>query len=315
MHPHTPSPFVVAAVPLVVSVLATLVPPAHAAGPPPVIRKLQPGPSADTRASAAQPAEAAAPANTTEQPYTHVEYGPPQLLSAAVNAAPASDAVTSLPAATADGHTATASVTVSPDRPTSYEHDLLEVAIHHCENAGPRHAKPELMLKLLRLEEAAGLPEHMRGVTLAAWCGEAAYGVDNIVGDGGRAEGILQMHTLITRLCGPIELRNDPVQTAECWLWNLKRVRKKAVRRCGERRSWKAAELWLSQGGKKSKYSCKNVSGHVARLERWQGELRRRERRGLRYATFHERFDYKARDNRPFPPALPGRATARNTRR
>lgn len=169
--------------------------------------------------------------------------------------------------------------------PSDDERRLLYMAMHHCDNAAFRYAKPFLKLALLRLEREMGLPEELHGVTLAAWCGESAYQLDEIIGDGGNAVGILQMHATITLLCGPLELRSHPLATARCWLWNLARVQKKTVKRCGQRRSWKAAELWLSQGGAKSGYSCKQVSGHVARLERWQRKMRHKDRVAARLAA------------------------------
>jgi hypothetical protein len=164
------------------------------------------------------------------------------------------------------------------DPATDHERALLYAAMHNCDNAAARYAKPFLMLELLRVEADAELPDEMRGILLAAWCGEAAYQLDDIIGDGGRAVGILQMHTNLTSKCGSLELRTDPIASAKCWVHHLARIQRKSVKRCGKKRSWKAAELWLSQGGTKSGYSCKLVSGHVARLERWHRGLRRDQR-------------------------------------
>jgi len=164
------------------------------------------------------------------------------------------------------------------DPPTEEERRLIEHAIHHCDKAAARFGKPFWKLELLRLEVDYGIPDELRGVTLAAWCGEAAYHLDGVVGDRGFAIGILQLHPHITRLCGSVDLRHDPLASAKCWLWNLNRVYAKAARRCRARDAWKAAELWLSQGGLKSGYSCTMVSGHVARLERWHRAMDRERR-------------------------------------
>jgi len=159
------------------------------------------------------------------------------------------------------------------DPPTEEERRLVETAVYHCDNAAARYAKPYVMLELLRTEEEFGIPPELRGVTLAAWCGEAAYQLENVVGDGGRAVGILQLHSDLTGFCGALDLRHDPIASAQCWLWNLRRVFDKAKRRCRAKDAWKAAELWLSQGGQKSNYACRKVSSHVARLEQWQRRL------------------------------------------
>ncbi len=164
------------------------------------------------------------------------------------------------------------------DPPTEEERQLVEHAVYNCDTASPRYAKPFLKLELLRLEREMGIPGELRGVTLAAWCGEAAYQTEGIVGDRGNAIGILQLHPHITSLCGSTDLRHDPIASARCWLWNLQRVYRKSRRRCRAKNAWKAAELWLSQGGQKSGYSCKRVSGHVARLERWQRAIERSNR-------------------------------------
>lgn len=173
-----------------------------------------------------------------------------------------------------------AAVTEGPllDPATDEERRWIEVAMYHCDTAAPRYAKPFLMLELLRIEREFGIPDELRGVTLATWCGEAAYQLGDIVGDGGNAVGIFQLHPPITRLCGSPDLRHDPIASAHCWLWNLQRIHAKARRRCPAKQAWTAAELWLSQGGLKSNYSCTRVSGHVARLRVWQRLLARDER-------------------------------------
>ncbi|TNF36619.1 MAG: hypothetical protein EP329_05015 [Deltaproteobacteria bacterium] len=161
------------------------------------------------------------------------------------------------------------------DPPTEEERRIVEYAMYHCDNAAARYAKPFVMLELIRVEEDYGIPDELRGVTLAAWCSEAAYQLDAVVGDGGSAIGILQLHPQLASLCGNPDLRHDPIASAQCWLWNLRRIYDKASRRCRPKRAWKAAELWLSQGGQKSGYSCKRVSSHVARLEQWHRGLAR----------------------------------------
>jgi len=164
------------------------------------------------------------------------------------------------------------------DPPTEEERSIVEVAMYNCDNAAARFAKPFLMLELVRVEEDFGVPDELRGITLAAWCGEAAYQLDRVVGDDGEAIGILQLHPQLTALCGTPDLRHDPIASAQCWLWNLRRIYQKSSRMCRPKNAWKAAELWLSQGGKKSNYSCKRVSSHVARLEQWQRTLARSQR-------------------------------------
>lgn len=153
--------------------------------------------------------------------------------------------------------------------PTRHERRLVHTALHHCEKASARRLDPFAALRLLRVEGDVGLPSHLAGLTLAAWCGENAYGTEG-VGDGGRAVGPLQIHPgALWAWCGRPD-RKDVTAAAFCWLRRVKHLAEgKALRKCGKRWAWTAAEVWVSRGGQRANYSCRLKSGHVVRYERW----------------------------------------------
>lgn len=182
------------------------------------------------------------------------------------------------------------------------EYQLVQLALDHCDNARGDRLDVWLALRLLRLEEDAGLPASMRGVTLAAWCGETSYSSgygDDCKRwgcDGAEAVGILQMHAgAMWDWCGRPD-RRDPEGAASCWLARIRYLstgnreagnyNRGRAKRCGSD-AWRAAELWVSAGPaprrlaresndgyaarrKAQSYPCGRVSGHVARLSYWQ---------------------------------------------
>jgi len=169
-----------------------------------------------------------------------------------------------------------------PADPTPEEARLVDMA-SRCRLSS--RLRPVVALGMLRVEELAGVPPELRGVTLAAWCGEAAYGLGDEVCstgpcDGGRARGPLQLHAGLARMClglpyagratGAVDtLRDSPTRSVECFLAHVERMRARGL--CGG--SWAYAEVWVARGRRPS--SCLEVSGHVARLRRWALEFRR----------------------------------------
>lgn len=150
------------------------------------------------------------------------------------------------------------------------------IADARCSLAGPRRLRADVALAMLRVEERAGIPTELRGLTLATWCAEAAWGVGDEVCrsgpcDGGRARGPLQLHAGYARLCAGLPyagsatpevdaIRDDPELAAECYLAQVVRVAKKSPSSC----RWTFAEAWVARGRRPE--SCEVVSGHVRRL-------------------------------------------------
>lgn len=136
-------------------------------------------------------------------------------------------------------------------------------------------ATPWLVDELLHLEQLAGVPDELRGMSLAAACHESRFSPRVIAGtkrgDGGKARGMLQMWPWAERYCGlgtpPMcgEGMHDPVRQAACWLGNVRRLVDRA-RREGCARPWVAAHAWAASGPKG--YTCRE-SRHLGVLERW----------------------------------------------
>ena len=167
-----------------------------------------------------------------------------------------------------------------PANPTEHEARLVALA-NRCSLAGPRPIRPAVALAMLRQEELAGVPDALRGVTLGAWCGEAALGLGDEICrtgpcDGGRAKGPLQLHAGLARMCvglpygGPATpeadaVRETPVLAARCFLGHVVRVLDRTPCRGLER--WTYAEAWIARGRRPA--DCRVASSHVRRLRRW----------------------------------------------
>jgi hypothetical protein len=137
-------------------------------------------------------------------------------------------------------------------------------------------ATPWLVSELLHLEALAGVPIHLRGMTLAAACHESKFAPRVLAGakrgDGGKARGMLQMWPWAQRYCGlgtPAQSgagMHDPVRQAECWLGNVRRLVRRAKQACCAD-PWVSAWAWASSGAKG--YRCR-APRHYSMLKRWQ---------------------------------------------
>jgi len=165
--------------------------------------------------------------------------------------------------------TASAAAWVEP--PTPMERALVERALR-CPNA--RDPDPFVLLRLLRLETHPDInvPSVWRGMSLSAACNESGY-VEHALGDDGSAVGLYQLHYHHRGRCNLSRVEAaDPVASARCWLWRIRRTfDTKARRKCGEVRGWTAAWAWVAQ---RPSYRCSAWSrGHMSRLRRWQGDI------------------------------------------
>lgn len=152
--------------------------------------------------------------------------------------------------------------------PTDLERAIVEVAQDNCGNQRKRSGLDIwLALKLVRIEGDEGLPASARGITLAAWCGEASYKTNPRDGDGGNAVGIMQLHRWHAEACGSLDIRDDPESAVRCYLRRVKRLVPKALKLCGKEMAWPSAEAWAAQG--QQGYTCRD-SGHWTRLRTWK---------------------------------------------
>ncbi len=179
-----------------------------------------------------------------------------------------------------------------PADPEDEEARLVFVAAHGCALATNRHFRPDAALRFLRAEEDAGIgPDHpLRGISLAQWCGEAAYGLGDEVCargpcDGGRARGPLQLHPGYARMCAGLPYGGPPTDEADvyrdvpeaavrCLMQQVLRVYSTRAQRLvckTEADRWFAAQYWVARGTPPT--SCTALSGHGHRLMQWRKSL------------------------------------------
>jgi hypothetical protein len=140
---------------------------------------------------------------------------------------------------------------------------------------GPRLGGRDGALRaaLEEVEEYAGVPARLRGMTLAAAMQESKLAPWVIAGikrgDGGRAVGIIQAHWWLRDWCEiddeplrpidrclPPEVGHcgvgvaDPVLLTRCWLEKIVAILPKARRRCPGWDPWIPAWAWVAQGPK-----------------------------------------------------------------
>lgn len=161
--------------------------------------------------------------------------------------------------------------------PTPWERQAVETALPYC----VRGTDPYMLLSILRLEEYALLPKHMRGIVLSTAIGEAACN-PKAYNKRENAVGLMQLRERWWT-CPGVEY-DDPKGAVSCWLNRVVRLAlSKAKRRCPRTR-WTAAEAWTSQGQAHPKwptnYFCLAETGHVKRLLRWQAKWKKAEPRG-----------------------------------
>ena len=219
-------------------------------------------------------------------------YASPPVIDGAVLAGSAHDDVADPPNATSspsrNGAT-TASTLPSGwpvnEPPTRAERRLIEVAANHCPLASARHLPPRRALLYLRLEQDAGIPEHLRGISIASACIESAYQVDDVIGDGQRAAGVMQLHELLASHCGPTYARHSPPWSVRCYLHHVARVAKKWAnpRLCGPNGRhgravwpdvWTLAEAKVA-GGNRRYPGCAAQSRHALLLGDWSRRVQR----------------------------------------
>jgi hypothetical protein len=156
----------------------------------------------------------------------------------------------------------------SGEPPTLDERVVVERALYDCPRATPGAADPWMLLDMVRLEAAAGVPDQVRGVILAAACMESGYRADAI-GDSGKAVGLLQLWPWAAQRWGVD--RDDPHAAAAFWLWRLVKSSDTARRRCHARSTWerwRAAGAYAVRSPKDDR--CRETTSHFRLLRRWR---------------------------------------------
>jgi len=133
---------------------------------------------------------------------------------------------------------------------------------------------PYLGAHFLEIEGLAGLPHHLRGMTLAKACTESR-GNTEAIGDGGKAVGILQLWPWAEQF---IHDRTDPIASAHVFLGRLVTTERTVHRYCpGVRDRWKLAWIRINRGpfwrrvDRKGEARCSGTSpAGLKVLRRWR---------------------------------------------
>ncbi len=138
-----------------------------------------------------------------------------------------------------------ASSFASPFDVSLKERLIIEEALT-CKNQRGRNTDPMFLLELLRMEKRAGIPESVRGMSLAAACCESGFN-PNAKGDHKfskrgkpKAIGLFQQWSWVERHYG-ID-RTNPYQAAEAWLFHIVRQIPKTKKKC----RWSGERLWVT---------------------------------------------------------------------
>ena len=119
---------------------------------------------------------------------------------------------------------------------------LLE---HYVQSAMECGASETLARALLYVEELAGIPERLRGMTLGKGCIESRFQT-SAIGDRGRAHGIFQLWPWALQF---ITDRRDPIASAYVLLGRLVTTQRFVKRRCPEARDvWIVAWIRINRG-------------------------------------------------------------------
>lgn len=158
--------------------------------------------------------------------------------------------------------------------PSPWEASLLEQAAT-CAKVDAQTSK--MLLKMLRIEAAEGLPEHVRGITVAIACLEAKYnpkaeGDHKFSKDGKSpmAVGLFQMWPFWKQY--KVD-RKDPYAATKVWLGFVKARMGYVERVCKpktEERKWAVAVAYSMMGPGKR---CKQTTSHHRLLQKWHARI------------------------------------------
>lgn len=137
------------------------------------------------------------------------------------------------------------------DAETALETAILDKA-RECKNTKPGKFPRPLLRDMLRIEDAAGVPLIMRGMSLAAACNESGYNPHaqgdhrfSASGKKAKAVGILQQWSWWENSPrGPKINRRDPRQAAKAWVEHIAALVPQAKRQCGFHRAEQLELAW-----------------------------------------------------------------------
>ena len=160
----------------------------------------------------------------------------------------------------------------TPAASTAWESAMLDQAAT-CATVSPKTRT--MLLKMLRLEDEAGLPDHVRGITVAIACREAKYnpkaeGDHKFSKDGKTpmAIGLFQMWPWWKKSF-KVD-RSDPYKATAVWLKFVKGRLPYVERKCKpdtEEQKWSAAVAYAMMGPGKR---CHSRTKHYRIMQDWQ---------------------------------------------
>ena len=160
--------------------------------------------------------------------------------------------------------------------PPSLEERVIVEQAMTCRNA--RAPDPWFLLSVLRLEEAANVPDSMRGITLSTGCVESGY-YPRALGDCNygygkcMAKGFAQLWPWWERRYGVD--RFNAHHSVETYLFHVTRQLKKTRRICKHKgeKLWRTAEARAVRSGGKKR--CGESTAHYRLLKKWKRVMRR----------------------------------------
>ena len=165
---------------------------------------------------------------------------------------------------------------------TPLEKKILEVAMT-CTRAKKKYLNRDLLVDLILMERAFGVPHKLRGMLLASACTESGYN-PNAEGDHKfskkrkpKAIGLLQLWPWWEKPIskgGYAVNRRDPLANAHAWMSHIKKQIPKVRKTCRistkhVERIWRVAWVTAIRAPKKGG-RCNEFPNHYRRLKRWK---------------------------------------------
>lgn len=161
--------------------------------------------------------------------------------------------------------------------PTQWESQMLDQAAT-CAPVGPKTHK--MLLKMLRAEEEAGIPDHVRGITVAVACIEAKFNPkaegDHKFSKDGKTPMAVGLFQMWPWWKSHVKDRSDPDKATKAWLAVLKDEADSAKRKCktkDDHKAWKAAVAYIQFGPGATKRRCGQTTRHYALMQTWRGVI------------------------------------------
>ena len=162
--------------------------------------------------------------------------------------------------------------------PTQWESEMLDQAAT-CAEVGPQTRT--MLLKMLRAEESAGLPSHVRGITVAVACIEAKYNPkaegDHKFSKDGKTPMAIGLFQMWPWWKAHVKDRSNPDKATKAWLAVLKDEADSAKRKCKTKeddvKAWQAAVAYIQYGPGTPTKRCRQRTSHYALMQRWQQSL------------------------------------------